>query len=214
MKKDKQITAFIGKDTEFEGKLTFHGSIRIDGHFKGEIFSDGDLIIGQEGIVEAEINVSSIVIIGEVHGDVIARQRIEIRASGKVFGNIQAPSVGIEEGAVFRGKVQMSLIEGEEEKKLTVITSDESPGGPSGPLGRVYGTVADRGTGERIKNAEVKAECKNVGEKSTRTNGSGHYELNNLRDGKWKLKIKAKGCEKRKATVEVSGGGTYKQNFE
>ena len=83
-KNDKSIT-ILGQDSSWEGRLEFDGTIRIDGHFKGQISSNGNLIIGEEGLVEADIHVSYIVINGEVHGDVTADQRVDIHAPGKVF---------------------------------------------------------------------------------------------------------------------------------
>ncbi len=101
--KNKEYT-FLGKDTKFEGKLDFHGSIRIDGHVKGEISANGgNLIIGDKSMIEANIHVSSVVISGEIHGNIIAEERVDIHSPGKVFGNIQAPILVIEEGSIFEG---------------------------------------------------------------------------------------------------------------
>ena len=86
-KSDKEIT-FLGKDTEFEGSLRFEGTLRIDGSLQGEINSPGNLIIGEYALVKANIHVSYIVISGEVHGDIVADQRVDLRAPAKVFGNI------------------------------------------------------------------------------------------------------------------------------
>ena len=67
---------------------------------------------------------------------------------------------------------------------------------------------------EPLKSAEISAKCKGVGKKRTKTDGSGHYELTDLEDGKWELKVKAKGHKDIDATVEISGGGVYEKNFE
>ena len=64
MKKNQQVVTFLGKDTAFEGKLSFNGRIRIDGHFKGEIEAQGNLIVGEEGMVEADMHLAYIVIRG------------------------------------------------------------------------------------------------------------------------------------------------------
>jgi cytoskeletal protein CcmA (bactofilin family) len=122
MKKRNAINAFLGKDTEFEGKLSFNGAVRIDGRFKGEIFTEGSLIVGESAVLESDINVSHIIISGEVRGNIIADTRIEIHAPGKVFGNIQAHSVIIDKGVVFEGSCRMSEVKGAEDKKLAVIS--------------------------------------------------------------------------------------------
>ena len=122
MKKRDEINAFLGKDTEFEGKLSFKGAVRIDGHFTGEIFTEGTLIVGELAVIESNIHVSHIIISGEIRGNIIADNRIEIHAPGKVFGNIQAPTVVIEEGVIFEGNCRMKGIEKVEDKKLAVIS--------------------------------------------------------------------------------------------
>jgi cytoskeletal protein CcmA (bactofilin family) len=122
MKNRDQINAFLGKDTEFEGKLSFKGAVRIDGRFTGEIFTDGTLIAGESAVIKSEIHVSHIIISGEIRGNIIADKRIEIHAPGKVYGNIQAPVVVIDEGVIFEGNCRMQKVEAEREKKLAIVT--------------------------------------------------------------------------------------------
>jgi cytoskeletal protein CcmA (bactofilin family) len=212
MKKGQQTVTFLGKDTEFEGKVSFSGTIRIDGHFKGEISNGGNLIVGEEGLIEADMHVSYIVISGEVHGNITADQRVDIHAPGKVFGDIQAPAVVIDEGVIFEGKTQMYQAKNVDEKKLAAIDSDEYAGSPPPTLRAIYGIVTDQHTGAPIKNAEII--CEGIAKKNVWTNVSGYYELINLSDGKWKLKIKVKGYKKETAKVEISGEGKHEQNFE
>ncbi len=97
------IGAFLGSDSEFEGQLTFQGTIRIDGRYKGNITVDGTLIVGPSGQVTAEISASNMIISGEVTGNMTAETHIEVHASGKIYGNLVAPTVTIHEGAVFQG---------------------------------------------------------------------------------------------------------------
>jgi len=122
MKNRNEINAFLGKDTEFEGKLTFNGAVRIDGRFRGEIFTQGTLIVGESATIESEIHVSHIIVSGEIRGNIRADNRIEIHAPGKVFGNIQAPVVVIEEGVIFEGNCSMKDVEDLDSKKLAVIS--------------------------------------------------------------------------------------------
>ena len=107
MTKRDEINAFLGKSTEFDGRLSFEGAVRIDGHFKGEINSEGTLIVGETAVIESEIKVSHMIISGEVRGNVLASKKIEIHAPGKVFGNICAPALVIDEGVVFEGTSTM-----------------------------------------------------------------------------------------------------------
>ncbi len=120
--KDKTIKAFLGKDTEFEGTLNFTGTVRIDGHFKGEIKStEGSLIVGESGIIDADIHISQIFISGEIRGNIIAEQKIDMHPPGKVFGNIQTPTLSLQEGAILEGDVLMSSPEKTYKKKVTAI---------------------------------------------------------------------------------------------
>ncbi|MBW1721429.1 MAG: polymer-forming cytoskeletal protein [Deltaproteobacteria bacterium] len=121
MKKRDEINAFLGKNTEFEGKLTFSGTVRIDGRFRGEIVTDGTLIVGETAVIESEVSVANIIISGEIRGNIVAGERIQIHAPGKVFGNIQAPTVIIDEGVIFEGNCRMREPVDSHDKKLAVI---------------------------------------------------------------------------------------------
>ena len=122
MKKIKdQINAFLGKDTEFKGKLSFTGAVRIDGRLDGEIITEGSLIVGETAVIESDIRASHITISGEVHGNIVAKNRIEIHAPGRVFGNIEAPTITIEEEAVFEGNCQMQRQNEDVDRKVTVL---------------------------------------------------------------------------------------------
>ena len=124
--KDQAISAFLGKDTEFEGILNFNGTVRIDGHFKGEITStEGNLIVGEFGMIDADIHISHIFISGEIRGNIIADHKIDIHPSGKVFGNIQTPTLSLQEGAILEGDVRMSQTEKKFEKKVNVMGGRE-----------------------------------------------------------------------------------------
>ena len=122
MKKRSEINAFLGKETAFEGKLKFSGTVRIDGRFTGEILTEGTLIIGESAIIKSNIHASHIIISGEIHGNIIADDRIEIHAPGKVVGNIQVPTLIIEEGVVFEGNCRMGSPESETHKKLAAVS--------------------------------------------------------------------------------------------
>ena len=107
MKKRKnQITAFLGRETEFEGHLSFKGMVRIDGRFKGEINTEGTLIVGETAVIDSDIHASNVIISGEIRGHIVAGEKIEILSPGKVFGDIEAPSVTINSGVIFEGNCQ------------------------------------------------------------------------------------------------------------
>ena len=83
-----EINTLLGKGSEFEGKLTFEGTVRVDGKLSGEIFSDHVLVVGEGAEVHAEIDIGEIIIQGLVVGNIRARRAVEIHAPGKVRGDI------------------------------------------------------------------------------------------------------------------------------
>ena len=117
-------TALLGRGTHIAGKLSFEGKVRIEGDVEGEIVCNGTLHIGEAALVNAQINATNIVIHGKVTGDITATKKLEIRAPGKLFGNVVTPSLIIEEGVVFEGHCSMGARE-ERGKKVTLLAGDE-----------------------------------------------------------------------------------------
>ena len=111
-----EVNAFMGAETFFEGKLTYTGAVRLDGRFKGVIRSDDTLIVGETGRIEGELHVGITIIQGEMVGNVYGKERVELHHPGRMIGNITAPVVIMDEGAVFEGNCKMKK---KEEKKET-----------------------------------------------------------------------------------------------
>jgi cytoskeletal protein CcmA (bactofilin family) len=103
---DSKISGLIDQGTEMKGDLTFKGSFRIEGNFKGTINADSLLIIGERGKVEADIKVGQVVINGEIRGNVQASERVEVHSKGRVYGTIQTPKLVVEEGAYLEANCQ------------------------------------------------------------------------------------------------------------
>jgi cytoskeletal protein CcmA (bactofilin family) len=102
-----EINTLLGRGSEFEGKLTFEGTVRIDGKLSGEIFSDDVLVVGEGAEVHAEIDIGEIIIQGSVIGNIRAKRGVEIHAPGRVRGDITTPSLQIDKGVVFEGRSYM-----------------------------------------------------------------------------------------------------------
>ena len=102
-----EVTTLLGRGSEFEGKLSFEGTVRVDGKLSGEIFTDDVLIIGEGAEVNAEISVGAIIIEGTVHGNIHAKRSVEIHTPARVKGNIATPSLSIDKGVIFDGQCQM-----------------------------------------------------------------------------------------------------------
>ncbi len=108
-KRKDSISTFIGPDVSIEGVIEFEGTIRLDGHIKGKIYtSSGTVIVGEKAVLDADVIVDVAIIMGEVNGTVDARERIEVYPPGRVLGNIQAPVISIESGVVFNGSCLMT----------------------------------------------------------------------------------------------------------
>jgi len=106
--KEGTLSGFVGSGTVVTGEANFKAMMRVDGHLSGRVSSgSGTLIVGANGKVDANIEVAVAVIHGTINGDIIATQRLELGRAAKVNGNIQTPSLIIEQGAVFEGSCKM-----------------------------------------------------------------------------------------------------------
>jgi len=103
-----ELNALLGRGSNFEGKLVFEGTVRIDGRFKGEIHSEGKLIVGENGDIEGDIWVDAAVISGKVKGNITGKSRIELQPPARFQGNMVTPILVVQEGAVLDGNCQMS----------------------------------------------------------------------------------------------------------
>jgi cytoskeletal protein CcmA (bactofilin family) len=117
-----EITAFLGKGTEFKGVLSFEGTIRVDGRVEGEILSKDTLIAGDEAHLQGEISVGTIISSGKIVGNVNASQRVHILAPGVIEGNIKTPKLIIEEGVTFDGKCEMAGQKKAADQKVVSLT--------------------------------------------------------------------------------------------
>jgi len=232
MRKEEQLTNFLGKETAFDGKLKFQGNIEITGRVTGEISGEGSLIVGEGGYIEASVHTVSVFAGGEMRSDIIADRMVKIHSSGRIFGNIQAPAVIIDEGGIFEGH---GVINKPEDAGLK-ISSDSEPDKPDSepvpPIGIIRGVVTGKPKSDRdmihnvfnemdvdkksvpVKYAKITVTCKGVDKKTTRTDAKGYYEFTGLADGEWKVKFKAKGYEKEESVIKITGGGVYEENFE
>ena len=123
------LTAFIDQGSDFDGKLTFKDTVRIDGSFQGEISSENTLIVGETGLIEARIHSNTVVVSGTVVGNITASHQIVLHKTARVQGDMSAPSLIVEEGASFNGGLCMGR--------------SEAKGGASTPLKSIAGGVVE-----------------------------------------------------------------------
>ncbi|RRJ64242.1 polymer-forming cytoskeletal protein [Paenibacillus oralis] len=98
----------IGEGSVFEGKIKSEAGVRVEGQITGDIECEGDVTVGEKGMVHSNILARNIIIAGEVHGNVQAKSKLSITSKGKLYGNIVAAALSIEEGSIFEGTSKMS----------------------------------------------------------------------------------------------------------
>ena len=104
----REFTTHVNEGTEIEGKITFTGTVLLNGRVRGEIVSNDTLVVGEKGVVHASIRAGIVELSGEVVGNVTATERIELHANCRVYGDIEAPVVIIDEGALLEGQCRMT----------------------------------------------------------------------------------------------------------
>jgi len=107
-KGNSDLSAYIDEASEIEGKYTFSGTVMLNGKFTGEISSNDTLIIGEKGVINASIRAGVVLVNGEVVGNILGTERVELRGSARVFGDVEAPVVVVEEGVLFEGHCRMT----------------------------------------------------------------------------------------------------------
>lgn len=106
MAKD-DFTAFLGAGTEYQGQLTFKGTVRVDCLFLGDITSDGKLILGKEANLKGTVRVKELVIHGTLNGEAIVTNRTILHQDAKVSGTLSTATLVMEEGALLQGELFM-----------------------------------------------------------------------------------------------------------
>ncbi len=102
-----QVTALLDQGCTFDGRLTFEGTVRIGGQFRGEIFTNDTLVINQGARVEAQIEAETVIISGVVRGNIFARRKVVMHPPATFTGTVTTPSLRIDEGVVFEGASYM-----------------------------------------------------------------------------------------------------------
>ena len=117
---------FIGQGIEISGQVQFNDRLQVDGKITGKVTSEsGILTIGESGLIEAQIDVGTCIIWGRIEGDLSSSNRIEIRKTGRVHGDIITPSLLIEEGAILNGMVKMTVEQQQHESADSMLPDEE-----------------------------------------------------------------------------------------
>jgi cytoskeletal protein CcmA (bactofilin family) len=105
------LNALLGRGSEFEGKLTFEGTVRIDGKFTGTIITNDVLVVGEGAKIAAEITCGTVIVHGEISGNIKAKSLVELHHPARVRGNVETPILMIEKGVIFEGQTKMEGVE-------------------------------------------------------------------------------------------------------
>jgi cytoskeletal protein CcmA (bactofilin family) len=120
-KEGGELTAFLDEASEIEGKFSFSGTVMINGRLRGEIYSNDTLIVGEKGVINASIRAGIVLVSGEVVGNVVGVERVELRGSARVSGDIEAPIVVVDEGVMFEGHCRMTRAGAEDSREHAVV---------------------------------------------------------------------------------------------
>src|SRR3954470_16378103 len=108
--RSREFTSHVNEGTEIEGKVSFTGTVLLNGRVRGEIVSNDTLVVGEKAVINASIRSAIIEVSGEVVGNITATERIELHPSCRVYGDIEAPVVIIDEGALLEGQCRMTKL--------------------------------------------------------------------------------------------------------
>ena len=103
----KEEIGYLGTDTVYEGKLSFKGTVRVEGRFTGEIESEGTLNVGKDAHVQGSLDVGELLLSGHFNGEVVAKRRVVVYATGVLEGTVYTPSLLTEEGGIIEGQISM-----------------------------------------------------------------------------------------------------------
>ena len=101
--------ANVTQDSEIKGTIKFGQAMRVDGSFEGELTSDnGELVVGKTGKVKATVKVKSAIVEGRVDGNIRATDKVELKQSAQIFGDVQAKTLIVEQGVIFVGNCNVN----------------------------------------------------------------------------------------------------------
>jgi cytoskeletal protein CcmA (bactofilin family) len=131
--------ANVGKSITIKGDLTGDEDVLVEGRVEGKIeLPQNQLTVGANGVVEAHVEAKTVIIVGRISGDVVANERLEVQGTGVVDGDVKAPRLVVEEGAVLNGSIAMTKKEGVEQPRPKPAAQASAP--PPKPAGAGLGS--------------------------------------------------------------------------
>jgi len=114
------VSAFVGRGVEFKGAITYSGTVRIDGFLDGEIRTEGVLLVGEEAVITAKVTAGTIVCKGKITGEIIAKEKIKLRAPAVVSGGVKTPMLSVDEGVLLNGTLEMTQAVHDAQRETTL----------------------------------------------------------------------------------------------
>ncbi len=102
-----EVIAFVGKGVEFKGVIKYNGTVRVSGRLEGEIHTDGVLLVEDGAVIIAQISAAKVVSRGQITGDIVASEKVNLMAPAVLNGSVKAPLLSMEEGVLFSGTLEM-----------------------------------------------------------------------------------------------------------
>ncbi|MFO0707857.1 MAG: polymer-forming cytoskeletal protein [Nitrospira sp.] len=122
---DSEHFTVLGKDVTFQGIVHFEGTVQLDGRFEGEIHTKGVLMAGEHAVIRGLVSVGTLISSGTIHGAITASEKVRLLKTAVQIGDVQAPSLSIEEGAYFKGRIDMGPRPSVEGSAETIIALPE-----------------------------------------------------------------------------------------
>jgi cytoskeletal protein CcmA (bactofilin family) len=124
---DRGEVTVVGHGANLEGTVVSTGSLRVDGRVKGKISAEGDVMLSEQSEVEADIFAANVLVAGRFTGNVVAKGRTELAATGRMEGNVTSRTLVVAEGAVFSGRSTMEDDQGPERSAASSEIADAEP---------------------------------------------------------------------------------------
>ncbi len=123
------ISGFLAEGTEVQGEIRFRDILRVDGKISGKVISEKELVVGESGEIEADVDVGVLSVSGKVTGRIHVREKLEIHPKGRVVGDItlEKPNLVIHEGGVFEGNIDMNAAKRKDNKESAIKGADVEP---------------------------------------------------------------------------------------
>ena len=121
------IIAFVGEEVAFKGTIRYSGTVRVDGRLEGEIYTDGNLIVGQKAVITAKIEAGTVTCQGSITGEVVAKKLVKLLSPAIFDGMITAPLFSMDEGVMFNGTCNMpKKVPGKGKEVKLVVSVEEA----------------------------------------------------------------------------------------